>query len=177
METTLQSTKNIKEVIKFFEENTDMIRSTISSQVNDKTIIDDIFHNLFLSFVDRPVPPNIENVKAYLKRAIRNDIIDYEVKRKCCRVREQKYVELRMVNIKYDNPEDTVTANDAIQNLFNIVEHKLPAHEAEAIIQKYRYDRNIDEAAMIMGINERSFSRYLCTGLKKLRQYINENGL
>ena len=85
MAATLQS-ENVNHVAKIFEENSDMIRSAIRSQVNDKSIIDDIFQNLFLSLVHNPVPSNIENIKAYIRQAVRNDVIDSAIKSKCCRI-------------------------------------------------------------------------------------------
>jgi len=166
MEATLQSTENVKQTAKILEENSDMIRVAIRSQVNNKSIIDDIFQNLFLSLVHSPVPSNIENTEAYLRRAIRNDVIDSAIKNRCRRAREQKYAEMYTVSIRYDNPEDTVTMCDTIQHIFEIIEDKLPPHEARALIEKYRYSRDDGEAAKIIGITRRSFSHYLCTGLK-----------
>jgi RNA polymerase sigma factor (sigma-70 family) len=175
MEAAYQSTKNVKQVAKIFKENSDMIRIAIRSKVNDKSIIDDIFQNLFLSLVRSPVPSNIENIEAYLRRAIRNDVIDAAIQRRCHRIREQRYAEMYMVSIRYDDPEDTVTMCETIQRIFEIIEDKLPTHEARALIEKYRYNRDDGEAARIMGITRRSFSHYLCTGLKKVRQFIREN--
>lgn len=175
MEAILQSAENIKQAAKIFEENSDMIRIVIRSQVNDKSVTDDIFQNLYLSLVHSPVPSDIENTEAYLRRAIRNDVIDTTIKRRCRRVREQKYAEMYMVNIRYNDPEDTVTMCDTIQHIFKIIEDKLPAHEARALIEKYRYNRDDGEAARIMGITRRSFSHYLCTGLKRVRRYIQKN--
>lgn len=80
-----------------------------------------------------------------------------------------------MVSIRYDDPEETVTMCNTIQRIFEIIEDKLPAHEAKALIEKYRYNRDDDEAARIMGIARRSFSHYLCTGLKRARRYIQQN--
>ena len=165
MKAILQSTKNISQAAKIFEENSDMIRSAIRSQVNDKSIIDDIFQNLFLSLVHNPVPSNIENVKAYIRQAVRNDVIDSAIKSKCCRIREQRYAGMYMVSIRYDNPQDSVSMCDVIQHIFEIIENRLPAYEAKAIIQKYRYNRDDGEAAEVLVISRRSFSHYLCTGL------------
>ena len=174
MAATLQS-ENVNHVAKIFEENSDMIRSAIRSQVNDKSIIDDIFQNLFLSLVHNPVPSNIENIKAYIRQAVRNDVIDSAIKKRCQRIREQRYAGMYMVSIRYDDPQDSVSMCDVIQHLFEIIENRLPAYEAKAIIQKYRYNRDDGEAAEVLGISRRSFSHYLCTGLKRIRRYILEN--
>jgi RNA polymerase sigma factor (sigma-70 family) len=175
MEAALQAAGDVKRAAEIFEENSDMIRSAIRSQVNDKSLVDDIFQNLFLSLVYSPVPLGIENTKAYLRRAVRNDVIDSALKDRSRRAREQKYAEMCMVGTGYDNPEDMVTMCDALQRIFAIIEDKLPAHEARAIEEKYRYNRDDGEAARLMGITRRSFSHYLCTGLKRARCYIRQN--
>ena len=177
MEIVSQSTKNVKQAAKIFEKNSDMIRDAIRSKVNDKSVIDDIFQNLFLSLVHSPVPSDIENVEGYLRRAIRNDVIDSAIKNKNRRAREQKYAKMYLANTRYDDPEDTVTMRNMIQHISEIIENKLPAHETMAIKEKYRYNRNGDEAAKVMGITKRSFSHYICTGLKRVRHYIQQNNL
>jgi RNA polymerase sigma factor (sigma-70 family) len=174
MEATLKS-ENVKHAAKIFKENSDMIRVAIRSKVNDKSIIDDIFQSLFVSLCHSPVPSNFENTEAFLRRAIRNYVIDAAIKDKCQRAREQRYARIHMVRIRYDSPEDTVTMCDTIQRIFEIIEDNLNAHEVRAIMERYRYSRDDAEAAEAMGIAKRSFSHYLCTGLKKARHYILQN--
>ena len=151
MNAMLQS-ENVKQVAKIFEENSDMIRVAIRSQVNDKSIINDIFQSLFVSLVHRPVPPDIENMEGYLRRAVENDVIDAAIKRKYRRVREWRYSLMYSIHIKYYSPEDTAVMSDVIQHIFNIIEIELPAYEARALIQKFRYDKDDDEAAKALGI-------------------------
>jgi len=174
MEATLQS-ENVKHAAKIFEENSDMIRIAIRFKVNDKLVIDDIFQSLFVSLCRSPVPSNFENTEAFLRRAIRNDVIDAAIKNRCRRAREQRYAKMHMVRVRYDNPEDTVTMCDTVQRIFEIIEDNLNTHEARAIMERYRYNRDDGEAAEAMGITRRSFSHYLCTGLKKARHYILQN--
>jgi len=174
METTLQS-ENIKQAAKIFEKNSDMIRVAIRSQVNDKSIIDDIFQSLFVSLCHSPIPSDIENVEGYLRRAVRNDVIDTAIKRKYRRAREQRYSLMYSVRIRYYSPEDMAAMSDVMQYIFEVIETELPAYEAKALIQKFRYDKDDAEAARIMGITKRSFSHYLCTGLRKARYYILQN--
>jgi RNA polymerase sigma factor (sigma-70 family) len=173
MEATLQS-ENIKNAAKIFEEKSDMIRIAIRSKVNDKSVIDDISQNLFLSLAHSPVPSNIENVDGYLRRAIRNDVIDSAIQKECRRAREQRYAQMYTVNIRYYGPEDKAAMCDMIQHIFEIIEDKLPAHEAKALIEKFRFNKEDGEAAKALGITKRSFSHYLCTGLKRLQKYVNE---
>lgn len=170
-----KSQESIKQAAETFEENSDMIRISISSQVYDKSIVDDIFHNLFISLVKSPIPPNVENVKGYLRRAIRNDVIDFSIKRKCFQKREQKYAHVYSIRMGCCNPVDEIALTDQARHIFKIIEKELPSHEARALIEKFRYGRDSQEAAMAMGITRRSFSRYLCTGLKRLRCHLKQD--
>lgn len=171
MEIALQS-ENVKQASEIFEENSDMIRIAIYSQAHDKSIVDDIFQDLFISLAGSPIPLNIENTKGYLRRAIRNDVIDLSIKNKRRQSREAKCARMYRGNARYDNPENTVAMCDTIEYLFETIKKELTAHEARALIEKYHNDRENDEAARIMGITKRSFSHYLCTGLKRVRQLI-----
>ena len=177
METTLQSIKNVKEAAKIFEEYSDVIHSTIYCNVNNKSIIDDIFQDFFLALVHRPIPSGIQNVKSYLRRAVKNDILDEVVKIKNYHARNQRYVKLQMSYVKFHDPENTVIEAETIQQLFEIIEKRLFPHEAEAVTQKFSFDRDYRHAAEIMGINRRSFLHYLCTGLKKVRQLAQQSRL
>ena len=72
---------------------------------------------------------------------------------------------------KTKTPDDIVSCAEVLCQIFDIVKDQLLQHEREAIIQKYCYDKNTVEMADSMGINRRSVSCYLCTGLKKIRKY------
>ena len=177
METTLQSTENIKQAAKIFEEYGDVIRGTVCCNVNDRSMIDDILQDFFLALVRKPIPPAIQNVKSYLRRAVKNDILDKALQTKSYHARNQRCAELHMGYIKFHSPEDIVIKAETIQQLFNIIEQKLMPHEAEAVTQKFCFDRDDSHAAEAMGIKRRTFSRYLCTGLKKIRKFACEKKL
>ncbi|GAH12170.1 unnamed protein product, partial [marine sediment metagenome] len=159
------------------EEHDDTIRNMISFLVSDKSMVDDIFQDLFISLVRRPIPERVKNIKGYLHRAVKNDVLDAAFQTKSYRARNQKYAELYTDRPKCDTPENIVIQAEEIQRLFDIVENQLMQHEAEAVIQRYHYGRSTSEAAQAMNINKRSFSHYICTGLKKVRRVVRESQL
>lgn len=75
MDANTKTVQNMKLASEIFEEHTDTIRAVIAFSVNDKSKIDDIFHDFFLSLVRRPIPRRVQNIRAYLRRAIKNDVI------------------------------------------------------------------------------------------------------
>ena len=177
MQANRQVTENMKRATEIFEEHGNMIRIAILSQVNNKATIDDVLHDFFLALVRRPIPSGVENVKRYLYRAIKNDVIDTALRTKSYHTRNKKYAESHKDHVPFRNPEDIVIQAETMQNLFENIEEQLYHHEAEAIIQKLRFDWDNDKAAEAMGINKRSFSHYLCTGLKKARQFAQQSRL
>ncbi len=52
------------------------IRAMTSLSVKDKARADDIFQDIFVSVVKNPIPPKVEDIRAYLCRAVANDVVD-----------------------------------------------------------------------------------------------------
>ncbi len=82
MEANTKTTQNMKLASEIFEEHANLLRAVIAFNVNDKSSIDDIFQDFFLSLVRRPIPRRVQNIKAYLNRAVKNDVLDAAYQRK-----------------------------------------------------------------------------------------------
>ena len=174
MDANTKAAGNMKEATEIFEKHTHTIRAAIRFHINDRSSIDDIFQDFFLSLVERPVPRRDQNIKAFINRAIRNDVLDAASQNRSYHQRNCKYAQMHKDHFKSQSPDDIAIHAEEIRQLFDIVENQLLQHETEAIIQKYRYDRDAGEAAQTMGINRRSVSHYLCTGLRKLSQFVRQ---
>lgn len=167
--------KKVKLATAIFAEYGNQIRTAIQFNLNDKSQIDDIFQNVFLSIVHKPVPKHIENIRGYLYIAIINDIVDMARRTKSYRTRIRRYAECRKYSIINDDPENILIQAEERQKMIELIEKQLPPREAQAVTQRYAYDIDIGQAAQNMDISRRSLSRYLCVGLKKIRQYFREN--
>jgi RNA polymerase sigma factor (sigma-70 family) len=150
-----------------FHEYEDEIRAMIRFHVNDNSRIDDIFQDFFLSMVDKPVPSDIQNIGGYLYKAITNDVIDMNRRTKRYRTRIQRYAEGRKRSMVNDDPENIAIQLEERQKMVELIEKQLPSREAEAVLERYDHSNSIDNAAKKMQVSKRSFSRYLCMGLKK----------
>ena len=150
-----------------FHEYEDEIRAMIRFHVNDNSRIDDIFQDFFLSIVHKPVPSDIQNIGGYLYKAITNDVIDMTRRTKRYRSRIQRYAEGRRHSIVNDDPESIAIQLEEKQKMVELIEEQLPSREAEAVLERYGHNNSIGSAAKKMQVNKRSFSRYLCMGLKK----------
>ena len=170
METDTQITQNLKQATEIFEKYDKTIRSAIWTHINDKSSIDDIFQDFFLSLVKSPIPRKDQNIKAFIYRAIRNDVLDAASRTRSYHLRNRKYAELNTDRFKSSTPDEILGHAEEIRQLFKIVGNQLHLHESRSIIHKYRDGMDIGETAELMRINRRSVSCYLCKGLKKLRE-------
>ena len=172
MNQSKQTEENMKLATRIYNEHSDRIRRIIRRQVNDPTTVDDILHDFFLSLVRRPIPPEIENIKGYLYQALRHDILDAATKKKNYNNRIARYAQRNVNNRIVSNPQKIALKNDEIHKIFDLINNHLPHREAMAVLQRYHYDLNTTQAAKAMNIDKRSFSRYICVGLKKLREAV-----
>ncbi len=166
-----QVSKRVELAAQIFREHGDLIHNIIRSNLHKKadTDVDDIFQDFFLSLVSKPVPDKVKNIKAYLYRAIKNDIADASRRTKCYRARVQKYSECQKNRTMGKRPNNMVAQSRDVRKLFQIIEHKLPQREFKAITERFIHDHSIDEAARRMRISGKTYSQYLWLGLKKIR--------
>jgi RNA polymerase sigma factor (sigma-70 family) len=157
-----------------FDKYSDMIRAAIYVNLGNSSHVDDIYQNLFLSLVNKPVPPHIKNVRGYLYKAVLHDILDLTKRTKNYRKRICNYGKYHMQFVRNKKPQDDIIKEEEIEKLFKLIEKRLSSHENKAVMQRYRYDLDIAQAAEQMNINKRSYSRYLCVALKKIRQIVDE---
>lgn len=168
-----QTEKNMKLATRIYNEHSENIRRIISRQVNDPSTVDDILHDFFLSLVRRPISSETEHIKSYLYRAVRNDVLDAATKKRNYKARISRYAQITKDNRTHQNPQRIALKNDEIGKVFNLIDDHLPRREAIAVLQRYCYGQTTAEAAKAMNIDKRSFSRYLCVGMKKLREAVS----
>jgi len=172
--TNIVSRETVTRAAEIFQEHGPTIRAIINSQVTDEWDADDIYQDFFLSLVHKPIPSNIRDVRSYIYRAVKNDVIDALRRIRSYRNKIKRYADRREYNQPKLQPSDKIVTDEEIAVLYNIIEKNLRPREAQAVKCRYRNDQNIAEAAKTMGVNRRTLSRYLCVGLKKIREVIDE---
>jgi len=150
-----------------------IVRSIIRFHTNNDCDADDIFQDFFLSLVNKPIPFSIQNIKAYLSRAVTNDVFDTIRRNKNYRQHLIQYYQSFKYMVARETPQSIMLQAEEMQKLFDLVEERLTTREAETILQKYRYGHNTSEAAEEMGINKRSFDHYVCIAMKKLSESVS----
>ena len=157
---------------KIFAEYGYFIYGIIRSKVKDQAQADDLYQDFFLSLVSKPIPPDSQNIKGHLYRAIINDIIDANKRMRRYRTLMNKYADYFNFSINKKGPTDAFINEDQMNEIFRVIEEQLSPTEAKAVTLRYRNDCSIEETAKKMNVKKETVSRYICMGLKKIRQFL-----
>jgi RNA polymerase sigma factor (sigma-70 family) len=154
-----------------FIEQGEYIQSIVRYAASKDQYKEDLVQDLFLSFVARPIPDDIVNIRAYLYRVILDKVVDLR------RARTRHQTKIRIyskINAKQLTPlYQDVEQHDSAQNILGLIEKHLSKPEIKAIVLRYQNQYEIEDVARVMKINPRSVSRYISVGLKKIRQVLN----
>ena len=133
----------------------------------------DLYQDLFVYFVRKPIPSDVINIQAYLHRVILDRVRDR--KRSQSRYRRHLGLYAQEPAYKKESPAEVTIPNAQAQELFDLLDAHLKKNEAAAILHCYKDDLEISEAARKMNIQPRSLSRYLSVGLKKIRKIVRKD--
>lgn len=159
-----------------FDRFSDEIRAIIHFNVKDKSKADDIFQDFFMSLVQKPIPTEIQDIRAYLYRAVTNDVIDVSRQIKCHRDHIQKYAKCRKYYVIPEDPQNTVIQTENTQKMLRLIESRLSKREAEVVVQRYGQGLSTTDTAEKMNVNKKIVTRYLSAALKKMREFVPGNG-
>lgn len=165
-------TSNVKDTARIFIEHGDFIRAVISYKVENKERVDDLFQDLFLLLVSKPLPADIRNTKSYLYRVIINGITDNTRRVERYRNHTHRYAEHLSRSTTQHRPEDSLIEVEERNKMFTLIEEQLRPSEALAVTMRYRDNSSIKEVAEKMDVDSRSVSRYVSVGLRKIRHFL-----
>ena len=168
------ASSNINRAMKVFEEHGDFIRTVIRFHVKDRTEAEDLFQDLFLFLVSKPIPEEVQNIRGFLYRVVSDKAKDAFRRIECYQGRIRRYAERRK-RIVENHPENIVIEVEEAERMLELISMRLPPKEARAVTLRYKNSCDIEEVAEKMGIKPRSVSRYVSVGLKKVRRVFSVN--
>ena len=154
-----------------YKEYSEFIRNAISFHIKDERQVDDIFQDFFIHLTTYPPPPDIKNMKAFLYRCITNFILWRRRREKEYKNCLQNYARKNQRHIRDDSVKHIIDAEEA-QKMYILIRELLPPRESEAIVERYKNDRDIHEVAEKLDLDVKSVSRYLSHGLSKIRRLL-----
>jgi RNA polymerase sigma factor (sigma-70 family) len=162
----------IRAATKVFAEHGRFIRTVIRFQANDASLEDDLFQEFFLSLIRRPLPADVRNVKSYLYRAITNDVVDFARRQEKYRRHLRKHAEEIRISINKKTPDDAALETEEVRSVFGCLTRHLRHRESQVVTMRFRDNYSIGEIAAKMGVDKRTVSRYLSSGLSRLRKIL-----
>jgi RNA polymerase sigma factor (sigma-70 family) len=170
VEIEIETEARVKRAEDIFKTYGHEIRAMISLNVTEQAMADDIFQNLFLAVVLKPIPPHIDRIEAYLYRLITHDIIDETRKADGYYQFVRGYGRHNYRQTIQEPPDDAAIEIESTCRMLQLIERQLTCKEAEAMIHRHVYGSNVSDGAREMNVNSRTFSRYLSRGKRRIRQ-------
>ncbi len=153
----------------------DDIRAFIHFHVWDKSRVDDLFQDFFVSLVHKPIPPHIGDIKAYLYKAVANDVIDVRRKIRNHQDYIQRYAETKRNEMIQNDPQSCSIQAEATERMFQLIGSYLSKHEATVVIQRFENGLSPTDMAKSMHLEKKSIYRYLSKAKKKMRRFMPQN--
>jgi RNA polymerase sigma-70 factor (family 1) len=145
--------------------------STAYSKLQDRSEAEEIVQHIFSSLWEQREKVEIENLSAYLHRAVKNRILNL-IRAK---VTEKKYWEYyrNFIPSVQNSTENTVVFDDLQEGLEAAVNH-LP-EKSRRVFQLSRFEgRTNHEIAKLLKISEKSIEYHLTKSLRELRIHMKD---
>ena len=162
--------ETVRAAARVFAEYGPFIRGVIRFHVSDPSRQEDVYQEFFLKLMHRPVPPDVRNVKGYLYRAVSNDIVDLTRRQETYQHHLKNFSEKSEIPVNKEGSRDAIIVVDQVDCVFRQLARWLRPREAEVLAMRYRDDYTVAEIAARLCIPRRTVSRYLSSGLGKLRK-------
>jgi RNA polymerase sigma factor (sigma-70 family) len=154
-----------------FIEHGEFIHSVIRYITSNNEHTDDLYNDLFLFFVAKPVPNDVLSIRGYLYKVILDKVRDWQRSRTRYQIKIRYYSETKPKQL-YPFHKDADYSED-VKKIFGLIENNLSKTEAKAITLRYKNQYAIEEIAKEMSIKPRSVSHYISVGLRKIRVLLN----
>lgn len=155
-----------------FLEHIDFLHDYGAKILNDEESVKDAVQDIFLSLYERKDKiAQIENIKAYLCRALRNKLLDKKRYSSQYQTDDTAILDFELaIDFKSTMEEKEYTETQARQ--LDVMLHKLTSRQREFIFLKYYNGFSNEEIADITGINKQSVANSLHESLRKMRECI-----
>ena len=175
VENKTETNERVRRAENIFEAYGDEIRAMISLNVKEQSRADDVFQNLFLSVVYRPIPPHIDRIGPYLYRIITNDVIDEARRKDGYHSFVRGYGRHNSHRMSQEPADNDVIEVEDVHRMLQLIKRQLPSSQAEALFCKHVQGNDIDDGAKEMNVDSRTFSQYLSRGKRRIRQLIGRD--
>lgn len=160
-----------EEIERIYEEDGDFIRKVIRARVGNQLDTNDVFQNLFLHLLEKPIPNDVTNRRGYLYRVITNNVIN-EFHRAMAykkRIGRYSYISSSKAKDFGSDPHETIAQAEEVDGIMHIIDSKLPSQVATALKLRYKNDYTNSAIAQTMFVKKDTGRKYIHRGLRGLR--------
>lgn len=164
---------NVDYAAEVYEKNGDFIRSAIRFHVKNEAEAEDLFQDLFLFLISKPILQEVQNVKGFLYRLICDRTKDASKRIDRYQAMLRRYAK-RNVRVIQDSPENVLMNTEETKKMLELIEERLAPPQALAVTSRYKDDCGTAEIAKRMGVKPTSVSSYVSVGLRKVRNALRK---
>lgn len=135
---------------------------------------DDLFQDFFLSLISSPVPADVKNVKAYLYRAINNQIFDSSRRLIFYEKKIKKFRKNFSFKDNKNDPTRSLLIEEEMKKMLVLIKESSPGSKYMAITLRFRDGFSAQEVADRMGVKYSSIAGYISRGLGKVRKCLSD---
>lgn len=167
--------KRVDEAARLFDEHHVFIRVILEQFLHDPQEEEDVYQDLFIYFVRKPVPEDVILVKSWLYRVILDRVRDRKRRQSRYQKRLKRYaIKHPVLQESVQNPPPDP---EQITEIFGLIRKHLTETQARAVLFKYEQQLEVEEIARRMNVKPRTVSRYISIGLGKLRRFLNKDDI
>lgn len=150
------------------------IRPLVSSLVKDKSSVEDIVQNLYLSLLRSNLPSGSRRLKRYIYRMVTNDVIDAYRRNRRQNEALYRFCRDNAADFQADSAAKMLADAEERDKMFACLREVLPPRQARAVILRFWTGLDNEEVARKMGMKARSVDRCVFRALKKLRKILRD---
>lgn len=160
-------------LVKIYEEYDGFIQSIIRFSAKNETDREDIYQEVFLILSRKTDWDDIQDFKSYLYRLVVNKSNEYLRSKITRQLRLKAYMELQPREaIQEGGDIQDLLVLDQVDGIMDLIQERLSRRESEAILLRFKYHCDNEEAAQKMNVQKETLIHYVCVGLSKLRGII-----
>lgn len=165
---SLKDAENIEYVKYIFKKHESFIRAMVRKFSHTTDSAEDFYQDLFVYFCRKGISRDINNMEGFLYRVIygrSKDLARYDFRQRALFSNYAQYYQ--QLHSSYEEYEIDENENE---QLFDRINKYVTKNEARAIFYRCKQGFSLAEAAEKMGVLPKTITRYVSSGLRKIRE-------
>jgi RNA polymerase sigma factor (sigma-70 family) len=161
--------QNVEKVTEMFAIHGDFLFCVLRKELSEDDARD-LWQNLFLTLITKPVPSHTTNIRRYLYQAAVHDIIDLKRRAQMHKKKVNEYLDMAP-KTQYDRcPVEQLIGIESVREAFKKIKGTLPPTVGQAVLHKFQEQLSRREISEKMNIKKETVDKYLSIGTKMMEK-------